>query len=84
MFRTVTVHHREFFYCTHSNGTCHTYLLTACEQDQAVSILHDMTSHLRRGQSLFIIDIAKRQFRMNVRTFRYVTEEQTGERSDTV
>jgi len=27
MFRTV-------FHCTHSNGICHTGLLTACEQDQ--------------------------------------------------
>jgi len=22
------------FHCTHSNGTCHTVLQTACEQDQ--------------------------------------------------
>jgi len=26
-----TVHHQEFFHCTHSNGICHTSLLTACE-----------------------------------------------------
>jgi len=26
-----SVHHQEFFYCTHSNGICHTGLLTACE-----------------------------------------------------
>ena len=25
---------RSFFYCTHSEGVCHTGLLTACEQDQ--------------------------------------------------
>ena len=25
---------RKFFHCTHSNGVCHTVLLTACEQDQ--------------------------------------------------
>ena len=25
---------RVFFHCTHSNGICHTGLLTACEQDQ--------------------------------------------------
>jgi hypothetical protein len=25
--------------CTHSNGTCHTSLLTACEQDQDVTLL---------------------------------------------
>jgi hypothetical protein len=24
----------EFFHCTHSNGICHTGLVTACEQDQ--------------------------------------------------
>ena len=27
-----SVQHQE--YCTHSNGICHTGLLTACEQDQ--------------------------------------------------
>jgi len=31
-----SVHHQEFFYCTHSNGICHTGLLTACEQDQDI------------------------------------------------
>ena len=31
-----SVHHQEFFYSTHSNGICHTGLLTACEQDQDV------------------------------------------------
>ena len=29
-----SVHHQEFFHCIHSNGVCHTGLLTACEQDQ--------------------------------------------------
>jgi len=29
-----SVHHQEFFHCTHSNVICHTGLLTACEQDQ--------------------------------------------------
>jgi len=28
-----SVHHQEFF-TVHSNGICHTGLLTACEQDQ--------------------------------------------------
>jgi len=27
-----SVHH-QFFYCTHSDGICHTGLLTACERD---------------------------------------------------
>jgi len=35
MFRTVPLSiHQQFFHCTHSNGICHTGLLTACEQDQ--------------------------------------------------
>ena len=35
MLRTVPLSIiRSFFYCTHSNGICHTGLLTACEQDQ--------------------------------------------------
>ena len=35
MFRTVPLSIiRSFFHCTHSNGICHTGLLTACEQDQ--------------------------------------------------
>ena len=36
MFRTESssVHHQDFFHCTHSNGICHTGLLTACKQDQ--------------------------------------------------
>ena len=29
-----SVHHQEFFHGTHSNGICHTGLLTDCEQDQ--------------------------------------------------
>jgi hypothetical protein len=29
-----SVYHQDFFHCTHSNGVCHTGLLTACEQDQ--------------------------------------------------
>ena len=28
------------FYCTHSNGICHTGLLTACEQDQDGTVFH--------------------------------------------
>ena len=33
MFRTVLLSIiRSFFYCTHSDGICHTGLLTACEQ----------------------------------------------------
>jgi hypothetical protein len=34
MFRTVPLYHQKFFRCTHSNGICHTGLLTTCEQDQ--------------------------------------------------
>jgi len=35
MFRTIPLSIiRSFFHCTHSNGICHTYLLTACKQDQ--------------------------------------------------
>jgi len=35
MFRTVPLSIiRSFFHYTHSNGICHTGLLTACEQDQ--------------------------------------------------
>jgi len=34
MFRTVPLSIIRSFYCTHSNGICHTGLLTACEQDQ--------------------------------------------------
>jgi hypothetical protein len=34
MFRTVPLSIiRSFFYCTHSNGICHTCLLTACKRD---------------------------------------------------
>ena len=40
MFRTVPLSIiRSFFYCTHSNGLCHTVLLAACELDQDVLIL---------------------------------------------
>ena len=28
-----SVHHLEFFHCTHSSGVCHTGLLTVCEQE---------------------------------------------------
>jgi len=34
MFRTVPLSIISSFYCTHSNGICHTGLLIACEQDQ--------------------------------------------------
>jgi len=34
MFRTVPLSIIGVFHCTHSNGICHTALLTACEQDQ--------------------------------------------------
>jgi len=34
MFQTVPPSSSGAFHCTHSNGTCHTGLLTACEQDQ--------------------------------------------------
>ena len=34
MFRTVHLSIIRVFHCTHSNGTCHTGLLTACEQYQ--------------------------------------------------
>jgi len=34
MFRTVPLSIIGVFHCTHSDGTCHTGLLTACEQDQ--------------------------------------------------
>jgi hypothetical protein len=33
-FGSFSVHHQEFFYCTHSNGILHTGLLTAFKQDQ--------------------------------------------------
>ena len=36
MFRTVLLSIIRSFHCTHSNGICHTVLLTACEQDQHV------------------------------------------------
>jgi len=32
MFRTVPLSNIRSFYCTYSNGICHTGLLTACEQ----------------------------------------------------
>ena len=35
-----SVHQQEFFHCTHSNGICHTCLLTACEQDQDGTVWH--------------------------------------------
>ena len=35
------------FHCTHSSGICHTGLLTACKQDQNVSILILLTSCLQ-------------------------------------
>jgi len=34
MFRTVSLSIIRSFHCTHSNGICHTGLLTACKQDQ--------------------------------------------------
>ena len=34
MFRAVPLSIIRKFHCTHSNGVCHTGLLTACEQDQ--------------------------------------------------
>jgi len=35
MFQTVSLTIiRSFFHCTHSNGICHTGLLTACGQEQ--------------------------------------------------
>ena len=38
MFRTVPLSIiRSFFYCTHSNGICHTGLLTACEQEKMLT-----------------------------------------------
>ena len=46
------------FHCTHSNGVCHTGLLTACEQDQdgrpdpastAVMIYFNIYQHLQDG-----------------------------------
>ena len=39
MFRTVPLSIIRSFHCTHSNGICHTDLLTACEQDQDGSVL---------------------------------------------
>jgi len=36
MFRTVPPSIIRSFHCTYSNGTHHTGLLTACEQDQDV------------------------------------------------
>ena len=33
----------EVFHCTHSNGICHTGLLTACEQDQDGTLFHPDT-----------------------------------------
>ena len=35
-----SVHNQEFFHCTHSNGICHTYLLTACKQGQNGTQIH--------------------------------------------
>jgi hypothetical protein len=35
-----SVHHQEFFHCTHSNGVCYTGLLTACKQDQDGTAFH--------------------------------------------
>jgi len=35
MFRTVPLPSSGVFHCTHSNGICHTGLLTACEQEHA-------------------------------------------------
>ena len=34
MFGTVPLSIIRSFHCTHSNGMCHTGLLTACEQEQ--------------------------------------------------
>jgi hypothetical protein len=36
MFRTVSLPIIRSFHCKHSNGICHTGLLTACEQDQDI------------------------------------------------
>jgi len=47
MFRTVPLSIiRSFIYCTHSNGICHTDLLTACEQDQDGTAFHPDFSNL--------------------------------------
>jgi len=44
------------FHCTHSNGICHTGLLTACEQDQddgfIIRIYHDARSQERQNKSV--------------------------------
>jgi len=36
MFRTVPLSIIGIFRCTHSNGICHTSLLTFCEQDHLI------------------------------------------------
>jgi len=40
MFRTVPLSIIRSFCCTHSNGICHTGLLTACKQDQDGTQFH--------------------------------------------
>ena len=46
MFRTVPLSIIRSFTCTHSNGICHTCLLTACEQDQdGTAVLFWSCSH---------------------------------------
>ena len=40
MFRTVSLSIFRSFYCTRSNGKCHTGLLTACEQNQDGTMFH--------------------------------------------
>jgi hypothetical protein len=47
MFRTVPVSISLVFHCTHSNGICHTGLLTACDhQDQDGSVPVKLTENL--------------------------------------
>ena len=41
-----SVHHQEFFHCTHSNGICHTGLLTACEQDLSLDPARKLSANL--------------------------------------
>jgi len=57
MFRTVLCPSSGVFPCTHSNGICHTGLLTACEQDEdGTQFLYDIHNRCVYSGKLLLMD----------------------------
>ena len=53
MFRTILCPSSGVFHCTHSNGICHTGLLTAREQDKFEKLVHPVGFITRTLECLF-------------------------------